>query len=130
MHSILEDTDVYIDYVSILDGPVVRDAVTDDFIDTGADGLGELVIVEWTGISIVVDDELVDCLVYFVSSHSFLDCPVGYIQSLPPQKGEFLHLLDVFISVDQNGPLVRSVHLFSRDGTVVVVWFLDVFGDE
>ena len=46
------EADVDVEDVAVLKGSVVRDAVADDFVDRGADGFGEVAVVEggWVGL--------------------------------------------------------------------------------
>lgn len=45
--------DVEVDDVSVDEGALVGDAVADDFVEGGAEGLGELVVVQWRWVGLV-----------------------------------------------------------------------------
>jgi hypothetical protein len=45
--------DVYVEDVAVLERAVVGDAVADYFVDAGADGFGEVVIVEGGGVCLL-----------------------------------------------------------------------------
>lgn len=70
MEPIFIGGNIHITNVSGLQGSVIRDTVTNHLIDGSAAGLGELVVVEWRGVALVVQMELMHFLVYKVSGHA------------------------------------------------------------
>jgi hypothetical protein len=52
MESTVVKCDVDVDNVAILKRSVVRNSVADDFIDRGADGFGEVAVIEGRGVGL------------------------------------------------------------------------------
>ena len=50
MEAVVIEGYIYVDDVAVLEGPLVGDAVTDDFVDGGTNGFGEVDVVEGRGV--------------------------------------------------------------------------------
>ena len=72
MKSILIDSDIQIDDITILQRTVVRYPVTDDLIDRSTQRLREFVVIQRRGIGVVLYYEVVNHLVDIVRRHSCL----------------------------------------------------------
>ena len=100
MISVLIDTHIQVDNVSILEWSRVRDAVADDLIDGSAETPGIVVIVQWRGVRIVLYYELMHHSIDLLSGHARRHRLVGQIQCLSSQLAGKPDLLNLLLSVD------------------------------
>eukprot|EP00981_Chlorochromonas_danica_P001210 scaffold268_cov210-Ochromonas_danica.AAC.5 len=95
MHSLVIDSDVDIDNVSIAQDRAIRDAMADNFIDRSAAGLGIVIVVERRRIAIATDDRLMDKLVDIICGHPRLCCANRDVQHLASESPGSAHQVDV-----------------------------------
>lgn len=74
--------------------------MTNDFIDRGAERLGELVVVEGRWIGVILNDVVVNNLIDSICCDSCLDGSMSSIESPSGDDGYFSHFLDVFGRLD------------------------------
>ena len=96
VHTILERGDVDLDQVTVLQWAGVGDAVADDLVDAGADGLGEAAVVQRGRICAVVQHVLVSDVVQLVGGDPGRDGLGSFVHGLrrdPPRHPHGLHHL-------------------------------------
>ena len=94
MPAVADDGDVDVQDVAALQGPVVRDAVADDMIHGGADGLREAAVIEVRGHGFqLVDDELVTAPVELLGAHAGLDEGLDHVEHARGEPAGEAHLL-------------------------------------
>ena len=92
MIAILDDGDIQIDDVPFPQFLVVRDAMADDIVHRGADGLGEAVVVERRGDGLLhVDDVVVAEGIQFVCGDARLDVGGDHLQHVGGQLAGDTH---------------------------------------
>lgn len=89
------DGHVHIAKIAVLQRPHVRDSVTNYFVDTGATGFGEVVVVQWTRIAVVLYRSLVDDAVHLVGGYTHSDCVGSCVQAESSQPTGDSHALDL-----------------------------------
>lgn len=104
MITILDDGDVQIDDVPFPQLLVVRDAMADDIVHRGADGLGEAVVIERRGDGLLhVDDVVVAEGIQFVCGDARLDVGGDHDQHVGGQLAGDTHFFNLFRCLDFNG---------------------------
>ncbi len=71
VHAVEEDGDVEVDDVAVLERAIVRDAVTNDFVDRGTDRFGKSAVSDAAGIAAKVDIGLMGDRIEFVGSNAY-----------------------------------------------------------
>ena len=96
MPAVLDDGDVDVDDVAVLqDLGRARDAVADDVVDRGADGLGEAAVADvGRDRALHVDDVVVADAVQFLGAHARFHVRGHHLQHLGGQPAGDAHLLD------------------------------------
>ena len=67
------DGDVQVDYIALLKWSCIGNTMANDFVHASAETPWESMVVEWTWIGIVTNDEVMDNFVYFLSGDSWLN---------------------------------------------------------
>ena len=124
VHAVLVGGDVDVDDVAIFERTVVRNAVADDLIDGGADGLGEAHVAQARRVGVVRDEELVADAVEFLGGDARCDGRADGLDGARRDTSGLADLRDSLGALDLRGS--------DALGTVVehVFGALDVFGDR
>src|SRR6185437_4190412 len=92
--------DVDVDDVTVGDDGVVGDAVADDLVERGAQGLGVAAVAERAGVGAVVDEEFVADAVELVGGDAGLDVVADLGQGLGGDLAGHPHALDGLLILD------------------------------
>ena len=124
MHAVLVGGDVDVDDVAVFERAVVRNAVADDLIDGGADGLGEAHVAQARRVGVVRDEEFVADAVEFLGGDTGCDGRADGLDGARCDSSGLADLRDSLGALDlRGGDALGAVveHVF---GT------LDVLGDS
>lgn len=95
MEAPVVDSHVHIAQVTILQGTHVRNAMTNHLIHRRTARLGELVVVQWTGVTVVLYSSLVHDSIYLIGRHSDSDRIGGCVQAQSSQTTSHAHSFDL-----------------------------------
>lgn len=96
---------IHIAQVAVLQRPHVGDAVTDHLIDGRAAGFWEVVVVQWTWVTVVLDGGLMDDTVYLIGGHSHCRRIGSCIETQSAQASGNAHSLDLKLNSTMNDNL-------------------------
>ena len=99
MHTLLVNSNVKVDDISVLERTTVGYAMADDFIDGGTQWFGEFVVIIRGRVGIVLDNKVVHCFVYLVCSCAHLDLTMSHVQSLPCYYCHSPQFFNVFVTL-------------------------------
>jgi hypothetical protein len=107
--AVLDDGDVEVDHVAVLEHLVARDAVADDVVDRGADGLrvgrvaGRAVVQRRRDRALHVDHVFVAEAIQFAGGHAGLDEGRDVVQHFGAQAAGDAHAGDIFGGFNGDG---------------------------
>ena len=100
VESILVNRNIAVDDVSILKRTEVRNPVADDFVDTCANALWKLMVVERTWVGVVLNDDLMNNAIDLVCRHSDLNSSMRSIKCKSSNSARLSNSFYLFFSVD------------------------------
>ena len=100
MEAAFVHTDVQVYYVSILQGPRVRNSMTNYLIYRSANAPWKIVVVEGRRVGILFNDELVDESVDLLCGDSDSHRLVAHVQGLSPNLAGQANPFDFLLCVD------------------------------
>lgn len=129
MNPILVHCDIQVDDISIFEGSIVRNTVTDNFVYWSTKWFWKFVVVVRGGISSILNDKVVYDLIDVVCSDSWLDYWVTEIQSLSGQHCNFSQFCYLLFALHFYLFLQFRLLLFLRDWCKEIVRFDNVLRD-
>ena len=94
MEPILVNRDVEVHDIALFKWSCIWNAVTNYFVDTRAAGSREVVVVQWRGVSVLTDNEVMNCLIYLFSGHTRLYHRVSEIKCLSGNQTRLSYSFD------------------------------------
>lgn len=94
MEPILVNRDVEVHDVALFKWSCIWNAVANDFVDTRAAGSREVVVVQRRGVSVLTDNEVMNCLIYLFSGHARLYQRVSKIKCLSANQTRLSNSFD------------------------------------
>lgn len=103
--------------------------MTDNLVDTRAETLREVIVVQRRRVGIVIDKELMHCFVDIVGLHARTHHTMSQVECLTTEQRYFSQLLDVLRTLHVDHLTLLRVYLFCWNALRSVVRLTDVIRD-
>mmetsp|Transcript_33983 Transcript_33983/g.53046 ORF Transcript_33983/g.53046 Transcript_33983/m.53046 type:complete len:224 (+) Transcript_33983:1-672(+) len=123
---------VNVDDIPVLNFSIIRNTVTDHFVDGGTDRFWEIVVIQRGGITTSFQTRLVYDSIDLIRRHPRPDGPSGNVQNFSAhltRVSQTVFSVQLFGSVDSDRVVMRLVSLFRLGNSGTVIGVVGLFDD-